>query len=98
MVSVGAPCTAHRFFTVVDRLLWRNAPGVLRRHVVGAGGFCQWCGQLVAGPDSAAPVPMRNNGHGSAATPQAARAASPPLHDRQPPPVEHLRPGVESAG
>jgi hypothetical protein len=29
---------------VVDRLLWRNAQAILRRHVVRRDGTCQWCG------------------------------------------------------
>ncbi len=29
---------------VVDRLLWRNAQAILRRHVVRMDGTCQWCG------------------------------------------------------
>jgi hypothetical protein len=29
----------------VDRLLWRNAQAILRRHVVGVDGTCQWCGR-----------------------------------------------------
>src|SRR5262249_62360015 len=29
---------------VVDRLLWRNAQAILRRHVIRRDGTCQWCG------------------------------------------------------
>jgi len=38
---VGPECPAD----VVDRLLWRNAQHILRRHVVRLDGTCQWCGR-----------------------------------------------------
>ncbi len=28
----------------MDRLLWRNAQAILRRHLVRLDGTCQWCG------------------------------------------------------